>query len=156
MSLASLSRFYSVCLASGFGSGYSRIAPGTCGSLAALGGWWVLHQSLLFTGAGNVALCLLTTLVGCIAVKFSLKGCSGNPDPSWIVIDEWAGLFVALIGVTPSDWHLVMCAFVLFRLFDATKLGPVGWAERLPGCWGIMADDLVAGGLTTVVMALLR
>ncbi len=156
MSLVSLLRFFSVCLASGFGSGYSRIAPGTCGSLAALGFWWLMRKGQFPVGA-DVALIALTTLLGCAAVAFSIQSSySVDPDPSWIVVDEWAGLFVALMGVMPSEWHLVVCAFVLFRLFDVTKLGPVGWAERLPGCWGIMADDLVAGALTALVLAVVR
>jgi phosphatidylglycerophosphatase A len=156
MSLVSLLRCCSVCVASGFGSGYARIAPGTCGSLVALGAWWLLLQSHVLASSGGVALLVVTAVLGCVAVAFSIEPSSGDSDPSWIVIDEWAGLFVALIGIAPQEWHLLVCAFVLFRFFDATKVGPVGWAESLPGCWGIMADDLVAGVCTALVIAAVR
>ncbi len=155
MSLVRSLRFCSVVVASGFGSGYARIAPGTCGSFAALGVWWLLLQSQLFADIGVLAILVFTVVLGAISVAFSLDSSSGDLDPSWIVIDEWAGLFVALVGIKPTEWPLVICAFVLFRIFDATKVGPVGWAESLPGCWGIMADDLVAGVLTALVIAAL-
>ena len=45
---------------------------------------------------------------------------------------------------------------MLFRVFDIVKLGPVGWAERLPGAWGIIADDLVAGFLAAMVLLAVR
>jgi phosphatidylglycerophosphatase A len=156
MSLANLLRFCSVCVASGFGSGYARIAPGTFGSLAALVVWWLLRQSQLLAPKGDLLLLAGTAAIGCLAVASCLEPSSGDTDPSWIVIDEWAGLFVALMGILPTQWHLVLCAFGLFRFFDATKVGPVGWAESLPGCWGIMADDLVAGVLTAVMIAAVR
>jgi phosphatidylglycerophosphatase A len=63
------------------------------------------------------------------------------------VIDEWAGLFVALCGVDLFSFGQVVIALVGFRLFDIVKPGPVAWAERLPGAIGVMADDIVAGGL---------
>lgn len=156
MSLVSLLRFCAVCVASGFGSGYARIAPGTVGSLAALVVWWLLRQSQLIASNGAVLLLVATAVLGSLAVAYSLEPSSGDPDPRWIVIDEWAGLFVALVGIMPTEWHLVLGAFGLFRLFDATKVGPVGWAESIPGCWGIMADDLVAGVLTAVLIAAVR
>jgi phosphatidylglycerophosphatase A len=54
--------------------------------------------------------------------------------------------------VSPSEWWWIASAFALFRLLDAVKIGPVAWAERLPGEFGIMADDLVAGFLSAVLV----
>jgi phosphatidylglycerophosphatase A len=156
MSLVGLVRFCAVGVASGLGSGYARIAPGTCGSLLALVVWLILYQSQLVAPEHAIIVIGLTVVLGCVSVALCLESSSGDPDPSWIVIDEWAGLFLALVGVVPSEWRLIVCAFLLFRFFDATKVGPVGWAESLPGHWGIMADDLVAGGLTALVIVALR
>jgi phosphatidylglycerophosphatase A len=72
------------------------------------------------------------------------------------VIDEWVGLFIALIGLQPSQWIPVSVAFVAFRIFDGTKLGPVGWAEKLPREHGIMGDDIVAGVLSALVVWVIR
>lgn len=67
-------------------------------------------------------------------------------DPQWIVIDEWCGLSVTLLAYNPQDPAWVpYAAFIAFRLFDITKIPPVSQAERLPGAFGIMLDDVVAG-----------
>jgi phosphatidylglycerophosphatase A len=140
-------------LCSGCGSGYALKVPGTCGSLAALIFWWLLSDlEILQTFSEQVALALITTVVGTIAVGVVLRG-EQDDDPQWIVIDEWAGLFVALLGVAPTQLGHVVAAFILFRVFDGSKIGPVGWAERLPRQFGIMADDLVAGALSALVIS---
>lgn len=140
------------CCCSGCGSGFTRKAPGTCGSLAALIFWWLLSDlEIVQSLSSQLMLALITTVVGTIAVSVALKH-EEDEDPQWIVIDEWAGLFVALLGVAPFELGHVLVAFVLFRLFDASKVGPVGWAERLPRQFGIMADDLVAGALSALVL----
>jgi len=150
MSLAGVLRACAVCIASGFGSGLSAIAPGTSGSFAALALWWLVFGVASGGAVWPLALVLITSIVGVVAVAGSLDPNSSDPDPRWIVIDEWAGLYVALVGVAPGEFSWIVCAFVLFRFFDASKVGPVGWAEALPGSWGIMADDLVAGALAAI------
>jgi phosphatidylglycerophosphatase A len=67
-------------------------------------------------------------------------------DPSWIVVDEGAGQLIALAGLPleANSAGLVM-AFALFRALDILKPGPVGWADRQGGAFGVMLDDLVAG-----------
>ncbi|MDH5373234.1 MAG: phosphatidylglycerophosphatase A, partial [Acidimicrobiia bacterium] len=68
---------------------------------------------------------------------------AGEGDPGWVVVDEAAGMFLATIGLI--GWSAVV-AFFVFRAADIEKRTPgVGTAERLPGGWGITADDLVAG-----------
>lgn len=98
-----------------------------------------------------MALVVITTVVGTVAVQVALRS-ERDKDPQWIVIDEWAGLFVALVGIVPTQLTQALMAFTLFRIFDASKIGPVGWAEKLPGQFGIMADDLVAGALASLVV----
>lgn len=75
-------------------------------------------------------------------------------DPSFVVIDEWAGMLVSILTLPGTPLQLVG-AFALFRFFDISKFGPIGFAERLPGAWGIMADDLVAGACAIVTLRLL-
>jgi phosphatidylglycerophosphatase A len=89
--------------------------------------------------------------VGTIAIGKSLRQLS-EQDPGWIVIDEWAGMFVALVAANPSSWSQVLSALVVFRVFDISKLGPVKTAERVPGSLGVMLDDLVAGALAWIVV----
>jgi phosphatidylglycerophosphatase A len=157
MNTMNLVRAAAALLASGFGSGYARIAPGTCGSVAALFVWWLLYLvAPVGFGVSSLVLLAVATVIGLIAVVGVVGLSSATNDPQWIVIDEWAGLYLALFGLSPVEWRWVVVAFVLFRVLDAVKIGPVGWAESLPGAWGIMADDLVAGALAALVLWGLR
>ena len=76
----------------------------------------------------------------------------GSGDPSEVVIDELAGMWIALLGST--QWQYWIAAFLVFRLLDIIKPFPANVAERLPGGWGIMADDVVAGVQTVLVLQL--
>ena len=74
----------------------------------------------------------------------------GVHDASEIVFDEWIGMWITM-------WHvpliLTPVAFILFRLFDISKIGPVGKIQDLPGGLGIMADDVVAGIIGRIILA---
>jgi len=143
-------------ISSGFGSGYANVIPGTFGSGAALIFWWLLFQiGVLSSIESQIALSAITIFVGTAAVGIVVRG-ESSKDPQWIVIDEWAGLFISLIGLQPVQWLPVLVAFVAFRVFDGTKVGPVGWAEKLPREHGIMADDVVAGVLTALAVWVVR
>jgi phosphatidylglycerophosphatase A len=75
----------------------------------------------------------------------------GDDDPPWVVIDEGAGQLIALSAIANEASLLqVAMAFGLFRGLDVAKPGPVGWADRQPGAWGVMLDDLVAGLLAAL------
>jgi len=132
-------------VATWFGSGLAPRAPGTMGSLAALPFAW----AILAWGGGWPSLAvavLAVTLAGLWATAVVLRA-SGIKDPSFVVVDEVAGQWIALLpaGLDPL---LFAAGFVLFRLFDIWKPWPVGWADRdLPGAFGVMADDLLAGAL---------
>jgi phosphatidylglycerophosphatase A len=139
-------------IATFFYVGHLRPAPGTWGSLAALPGAW-----LIVTLAGPWALVAAIVLVyslGFWATRLETAG-KADHDPSEIVIDEVAGQWVALLpvvfGAAMRDANLLalwpgwVAAFVLFRLFDITKWGPVGWADRMHGPTGVMLDDVIAG-----------
>lgn len=133
-------------LSSGCGSGYSPKAPGTVGSVAAVVVWVLAQRAGAFEVVSPAVCAVGVSVVGLLAAMVAMRG-MGSKDPQWIVIDEWAGLFVALCGVDPLSITQVVVALVGFRLFDIWKPGPVRWAERLPGAVGVMADDIVAGAI---------
>ncbi len=87
---------------------------------------------------------LETLLVaGVVAVGLWATQPFAGGDPGWVVIDETAGAWTAMIGL--GGWPLVV-GWVVARLADISKIPPgVRWAERLPGAQGVMADDLIAG-----------
>lgn len=141
----------SAFLATGFGSGLLPWAPGTWGSLLTV----VLGEGLFqVTGLAGVAgLAGVSVLVG-VPVSGRVAELRRREDPGEIVIDEVAGQAFALAGlyaVLPAGaadslrWGLVALAFGLFRAFDILKPGPIDGLQSLPGGWGVMADDLLAG-----------
>ena len=135
-------------IAEGLGSGRLKPAPGTWGTAAAVllgigasflpgfAWWWLLVATLV------------AFVVGMLVVPAAERR-RGYHDPGSVVIDEWAGVWPlqATIVVTMAwpAWLSGLVAFLLFRIVDITKPGPVRWSERLPGAWGVMVDDLVAG-----------
>lgn len=140
---------------SGFGSGYAPKAPGTFGSVAAVVLWLALERASAFFFVSPLALAIGVTVVGFVASTVSLSG-ERSSDPQWIVIDEWAGLFVALCGIEALNLGHVVIALVGFRVLDIAKPGPVAWAERLPGALGVMADDIVAGAIVLLGFVVYR
>jgi len=100
--------------------------------------WVALLAAFVFTGLGYWALARLPET---------------GEDPGWVVIDEAAGQSLALAAAT--GWVGVLLAFALFRLFDITKPGPVGWADRQKGPFGVMADDVIAGAMAAAVILVL-
>jgi phosphatidylglycerophosphatase A len=131
------------------GIGRLRPAPGTWGSAAVLplawaGPGWCLLAALAFTLAGWLAL-------------RALSADAVAADPGWVVVDEAAGQALALAALpAAAGWPGVLLAFLLFRGFDIAKPGPVGWADRRAGPFGVMLDDLLAGALAAGVIGALR
>jgi phosphatidylglycerophosphatase A len=153
-------------LALGVGSGLSPLAPGTAGTLWAWVTFGVLQPWL--GDAGWLLLSVASLLLGWWACSKTARD-MGVLDPSAVVWDEIAAFWLVLWLIAPASWGQQLMAFALFRLFDASKWGPVGWADRLmhdlnpaePGAWGkagwgIMFDDYVAAFCTLLVMALWR
>lgn len=75
----------------------------------------------------------------------------GTKDDSRIVVDEWVGYWVA-VAFLPRQMNILLLGFVLFRIFDAFKLPPYKYLERLPGGWGIVMDDVGAGIVANIVL----
>ena len=77
-------------------------------------------------------------------------------DPGWVVIDEIAGQWIALLALPRPAPLWLLAAFVLFRALDVAKPGPVGWADRQRGAVWVMADDVIAGALAAALLLALR
>ncbi len=141
------------------GFGYAPVAPGTSGSLA--GGLLFLGFSWLGLSLGVYAAIVAGLSLLGIWAAGHCETAFGNKDDGRIVIDEVAGQLVTLApvfvygegaeargaGATTFEWWgLVVTGFVVFRVLDIWKPGPVRWAEqRFEGGLGVMADDLLAG-----------
>ncbi len=127
-------------VATGAGSGYAPFAPGTAGSLVGLLLFWPLSR-LPFAGQVGVTVALF--LVGTLAAAHLARRL-GLKDPGIVVVDEVVGQWVSLL-LLPLTPLTVVLGFLLFRLLDVLKPWPARDFERLPGGWGIMADDVMAG-----------
>ena len=132
------------------GLGYAPLGSGTFGTLGGVALILLLPRGLI---AETVSLLLLLT-VGTWAAA-AVTRAWGTEDDSRVVVDEAAG-YLAAMYLLPRTFGICLTAFILFRILDAWKPGPVGAAERVPGAWGIMLDDLVAGALTNFIIHALR
>lgn len=151
-------------LATGFGSGYLRPAPGTWGTLSGLAAWLLLVGAVRGWSLPAWTLLAAPPVLTLMAVWAAgrVVAESGHKDPSFVVADEWAGLWFALTPLLftatlqPQPWLLwaarLAGPFLLFRLFDIWKPGPVDGAQRLPGGWGVVMDDVLAGLLAALLV----
>lgn len=134
-----------MAIATGVYVGYLPPAPGTLGSLLGLLLLWPLKP-------GTVQVLVTLFLIGVgIVVADQAARVIGGQDPPAIVIDEIAGIAVATLFLPPQVQERVV-AFVIFRLFDVVKPFPARQAERLPGGFGIVGDDLIAGLYTNLLV----
>lgn len=141
--------YYSI--ATGFGSGFSPVVPGTVGSAVATVLVWLFWPAGWFWQA---LICVLTTLIAIKAAGW-LAESIGQEDPSLVVADEFSGQFFTFLGLGAAalgDWRVLLLGFVLFRVFDILKPGPVGRLENLPGGWGIVMDDVLAGIFANILL----
>jgi phosphatidylglycerophosphatase A len=142
-------RTAATALASVLGCGRFPVSPGTAGSAVAI----LLGAPMLL---GPPWLLPLMALLATIGGLWAVQASGARDDPGWVVIDEVAGQWIALLGLaSPNPWGLLL-ALVLFRFFDITKLGPIGWADRQHGAFGVMADDVIAGAIVAVIVFVAR
>jgi phosphatidylglycerophosphatase A len=127
-------------VATGLGSGYSPLAPGTAGSLVGLLLYWPLQLLPLLW---QVATLGLLFGAGVLCASHVVRQV-GDPDPGIVVVDEVVGMWTSLLFL-PFTWATAVAAFLTFRAMDILKPYPARDLESLPGGWGIMADDLMAG-----------
>ena len=153
--MSSVASRWATLVATFFGVGRLRPAPGSWGSLATALLWWLLGSHLPPSARIPVILLLivLVVAVGIPAATLEARGC-GRKDPPHVVIDEVAGQLVTLIAC-PIVWQGLLAGFILFRVFDIVKPPPVRSLERLPEGTGIVVDDLGAGVYALIVLELL-
>lgn len=132
-------RILILALATFGGIGYFPLASGTAASLAAMLPYWLLRDS----GGGYFGFCLALAGIG-VWTGGRAEGYLQTRDPHPVVIDEVLGFMIAAAGL-PRHWLYPLSAFFLFRLFDVWKPQPIDSLQKLPGGWGIMADDVLAG-----------
>lgn len=134
------------CIASVFYIGYLPIAPGTLGSLSGLLVYYFINKDTVLTGIFilvSIFLGLLTA--GVVERIFKEK------DPGEIIIDELAGMLIS-VYLLPVTMGYMVSAFIIFRFFDIVKPHPIDKLEKLGGGFGIMADDVVAGIYTNLIL----
>ncbi|HSE18261.1 MAG TPA: phosphatidylglycerophosphatase A [Pyrinomonadaceae bacterium] len=141
------------------GVGYLPLAPGTFGSLVAVGIFLLLAR--LLTGS-SLVLAILVAIVGVtlagIWAATRTEQLSGRKDPGKVVVDEVAGQFIALFPLTLfTRWSIlaVIFSFILFRFFDIVKPYPANRLQELNGGAGVMFDDLVAGVYGAVIVSII-
>lgn len=138
-----------VLLSTGLGVGTIRVAPGTFGSLwgplLALGLQSINQHPLFMLLSG-----LLLFAIGIPICDAGIRRYQTG-DPKHVVYDEIAAFAFVFLCVPVTIWTTV-AGFVLFRVFDISKLWPVSRFESLPGPWGVMADDAIAGVMAGAIL----
>ncbi len=135
-------------LAFGFGSGLFAKAPGTAGTLLGILAWMFLVNLSLVTYIIVIVIAALAGIYFCGKTARDLN----VHDHSGIVWDEIVGIWLAMILV-PVTWGWIFVSFLLFRFFDILKPWPISWIDKnISGGIGIMADDLLAGGFTAIIL----
>jgi len=134
-------KFVAGLISTFFGAGYFPLVPGTFASL-------IIALGYRFAGAGLpllpfLGLAVVVLIIGVAAADVHARTLK-QKDPRPIVIDEAVGQWIALYPAT-AEWGWIFLGFFLFRVFDVLKPWPIRELERLPGGWGIMADDVLAG-----------
>ena len=140
-------------VATWFGCGYSKFAPGTMGSLGALVVAWPLARAG-FSPWHFALLSLVLLYPGIWAAGVVAREC-GKKDPQLVVVDEVLGQWLTLAGASQLNWQSFLLAFLLFRAFDIWKPPPVRQLESIPGGAGIVLDDMMAGVYGALVLFLI-
>lgn len=131
--------------------GFAPVAPGTVGSAAAIPFFLLLR--LAHSAWLEIAVCAAIVAAGAWSARITEQAL-GVEDPGPVVIDEVVGMFISLLFL-PATWPVVLAGFVAFRVFDIVKPWPANRFEAIPGGWGVMADDVMAGVYANLTVQLL-
>lgn len=142
--------FFVKAVSTVFFIGYLPLAPGTFGSLAGVGLFYLLRGATAIT----YFLFILGIIVLGLIAGGRMEKLLNKKDPGCIVIDEVAGMLIALSFI-PYDFKVVFLAFLVFRILDTLKPYPAGKLQYLPGAAGILTDDLIAGLYTNIVVLII-
>lgn len=141
-------KIFTTTIATFAGLGHFPLSGTVASAVTALM-WFMLPPVSLAT---HLATILSVALLGLYATHYYLKSHS-EIDPREVVIDEVLGMLIALLWA-PHSWPAFLTSFVLFRFFDIAKPFPINRCEQLPGAWGVLIDDVVAGILALAVRIL--
>ncbi len=157
--------FFPKMIATSFGAGYFPWGPGTMGAIVGLVLWLPLALTGHFTGTvlATLGLIAVFTLLGIWSAGIAEQ--YWGPDPSRVVMDETVGQWISMIPLSVfalhhdplcqwQFWLWAIVSLILFRFFDIVKPLGVRKMEDLPGGVGIMADDILAGIYSAVILAL--
>ncbi|PYT04439.1 MAG: phosphatidylglycerophosphatase A [Acidobacteria bacterium] len=144
-------------MATGLGAGLMPVAPGTAGAVEGVAIFLLFHALHLGPGPSALALAIINVSLFAIGVWASNRVCGITrlEDPQLVVIDEVSGQLIALtpLAFLPSlSIASVFIGFLLFRLSDIFKPYPIRKLEHLPGGFGVMADDALAGVYAAVLL----
>tara|TARA_Y100001970_G_C14122105_1_gene796885 strand:+ start:379 stop:822 length:444 start_codon:yes stop_codon:yes gene_type:complete len=128
--------------------GYFPIASGTFASIVALLIWWFFVTNIYL----QLVIIALTIFLGTYASYLTEK-LYNSKDPSFIVVDEFAGMFISLFLV-PKNIYLYIFAFILFRVLDVIKPSYIDTVQKYKYGIGVMADDILAGILSCMAVHL--
>jgi len=130
--------------------GFSPVAPGTFGSLAAL----PLCGAISLMGVKTALVFVSALVLLCTWIAHAAERIEAHKDPKQVVVDEICGMAVTLFAL-PFTPVFIIGGFALFRVFDILKPFPIRWVEiKVPGGLGIMLDDILAGLLANALLRL--
>ena len=147
MRLKKVSSFCVKVISSVFFIGYLPLIPGTFGSIFGVGLFFLFKNA----SSPGYFLFILAVIVLGLATSGPTEKRLNRKDPGCIVIDEVAGMLIAL-SFMPYDFKIVLLAFLFFRILDTLKPFPATWLQNRHGSLGVMSDDLVAGIYTNIVL----
>ena len=145
---------FSKIISTGFGSGYSPLAPGTAGTLFFLIIYWLLPEINLTTHLITVTALFFIGVYTSTQTEQEMVeklGKEKGHDASIIVIDEIVGIYITVLAV-PKTFYFMLAAFILFRFFDIVKPFPINKTQNLSRGWGIMIDDVIAGIFANILI----
>ncbi|MDB4698849.1 phosphatidylglycerophosphatase A [Candidatus Latescibacteria bacterium] len=146
-------RFLNRLIATLFFSGYAPIAPGTAGTAVVAVLYWLFF--LVSPPLGVVGWFVVLLVAFAVGVYTADKAApEWGKDPGQVVVDEGVG-FLFTVALLPTDIWTVIVAFFVFRVLDIIKPPPARQLEALPGGWGIVVDDVVAGIYGNLLIRLL-
>jgi len=144
--------YFILLLATGFGVGYSPIAPGTLGTLIAI----PIYYFLSTIPSPLYEITLIAFLFLSVWISENAEIFFGKKDDTRIVIDEMIGFLIAMLWV-PKTTRFIIIGFFLFRFFDILKPFPIrGLEKRLKGGFGVVLDDVLAGVYANIILEIVR
>jgi len=147
MKFGILRDFLIKAIASVFYIGYLPLVPGTFGSLAGVGLFYLIKKTTPSVYLLSVFCVILLGLLTSGRTEKLLN----KKDPSCVVIDEVMGMLIAL-SFMPPDLKIIILGFIIFRILDTLKPYPAERLQNMHGAIGIMGDDLVAGIYTNIIL----